>query len=554
MGVLYVRIAIYSRKSKFTGKGESIENQIDMCRDYIYSHFPEVLEEDISVFEDEGFSGKSLDRPQFKNLMEIEKATPFDVIVVYRLDRISRNVGDFAGLIDRLNGYKTAFVSIKEQFDTSTPMGRAMMNIAAVFAQLERETIAERVKDNMYMLAKTGRWLGGTTPLGFDSERVDYIDSKGVSRKCYKLTENPAQIETVKLIYKKFIELGSMKKVETYLLNREITTQNNCQFYVTTIRTILTNPVYCTADEFSYEYFSVQGCDIAADKEECDGSFGFMGYSKTETSGKGGRIINGREDWIIAIGRHKGIIPSESWVEAQNILEENAESKEKFRQSHNPSALLSGILFCDCGSRMRPKYYRENKKGIKPYAYMCELKERSRKEKCDCSNLNGMAADKLICGILLNYDIPDNIFNKYLERLSKANRAADTDGLIKAQEGIKAKKQKEISALIKALTADVKKTTVQYINKEISKINDEITAADNEIKRLRLIEAGHKQAGGKFDTVQKAFAYFKENFDNLSVEYKRRFIRQNIKKILWDGRTLSVFIRGRRSDSTGCLS
>lgn len=549
-----MRIAIYSRKSKFTGKGESIENQIDMCRSYIFSHFPEASEENISVFEDEGFSGQSLNRPQFKNLMEIEKEVPFDVIVVYRLDRISRNVGDFAGLIDELNGYKTAFVSIKEQFDTSTPMGRAMMNIAAVFAQLERETIAERVKDNMYMLAKTGRWLGGTTPLGFDSEKVDYIDDKGVSRKCCKLTENYTQLETVRLIYKKFIELHSMKKLETYLLNRKITTQNNCQFYVTTIRTILSNPVYCTADEFAYDYFNNQCCGIAAAREECDGSRGFIGYSKTETSSGGERVINDRREWIIAIGRHKGIISGEEWVEVQSILEENADCKIKYKQSHNPAALLSGILFCQCGSHMRPKYHRVNKNGIKPFSYMCELKERSKKEKCDCHNLNGMTADRLICSILLNYDIPDNIFNKYLDKLSKSRLKIETEELIKSQEAIKTKKQREISTLIKALTADVNETTIQYINKEINAINDAIAAADSEIKRLKLIEIGHNQSKNNFDTAKKAFEYFKENFDNLSVDYKRRFIRQNIKKIVWNGRTLRVFIWGRRSGGTSCQS
>lgn len=151
-----MKIAIYSRKSKFTGKGESIENQIEMCQSYIISHFAD-KENNISIFEDEGFSGKNLDRPQFKEMMNEEYRSPFNLIIVYRLDRISRNVGDFSNLIDKLNSYNTSFVSIKEQFDTSTPMGRAMMNIAAVFAQLERETIAERVKDNMYMLAKTGR-------------------------------------------------------------------------------------------------------------------------------------------------------------------------------------------------------------------------------------------------------------------------------------------------------------------------------------------------------------------------------------------------------------
>ena len=128
-----MKIAIYSRKSKFTGKGESIENQIEMCENYINSHFSDDTHS-ISVFEDEGFSGKNLNRPQFQTMMSEEHKNPFDLIIVYRLDRISRNVGDFSSLIDELNGYNTAFVSIKEQFDTSTPMGRAMMNIAAVFA------------------------------------------------------------------------------------------------------------------------------------------------------------------------------------------------------------------------------------------------------------------------------------------------------------------------------------------------------------------------------------------------------------------------------------
>ena len=96
-------------------------------------------------------------------MMEIENLRPFDIIVVYRLDRISRNVGDFASLIEKLNKKNTSFICVKEHFDTGNSMGRAMMNIAAIFAQLERETIAERIKDNMYLLAKEGHWLGGTT-------------------------------------------------------------------------------------------------------------------------------------------------------------------------------------------------------------------------------------------------------------------------------------------------------------------------------------------------------------------------------------------------------
>ena len=122
---------IYSRKSKFTGKGESIENQIELCRQYIAMHFGEDEAEHALVYEDEGFSGGNLERPQFKKMMKDSQKIEFAAIVVYRLDRISRNIGDFAKLIEDLGDRHIDFISIREQFDTSSPMGRAMMYISS---------------------------------------------------------------------------------------------------------------------------------------------------------------------------------------------------------------------------------------------------------------------------------------------------------------------------------------------------------------------------------------------------------------------------------------
>ena len=150
-------IAIYSRKSRYTGKGESIGNQIDLCREYIRTHYGDAAAEHAVVFEDEGFSGGNLNRPDFKKMMTAAKDRKFKAIVVYRLDRISRNISDFSSLIEELGRLGIDFVSIRESFDTSSPMGRAMMYIASVFSQLERKTIAERIRDNMHELAKTGR-------------------------------------------------------------------------------------------------------------------------------------------------------------------------------------------------------------------------------------------------------------------------------------------------------------------------------------------------------------------------------------------------------------
>ena len=203
------QFVIYSRKSKFTGKGESIENQIEMCRQYIATHYSEEEAEAALVYEDEGFSGGNLERPKFKKMMNDSQKIEFAAIVVYRLDRISRNIGDFAKLIEDLGNRHIDFISIREQFDTSSPMGRAMMYIASVFSQLERETIAERIRDNMHELSKTGRWLGGNTPTGYESESISNVTVDGKTRKACKLKIIPDELNLVKLIFDKFMETGT---------------------------------------------------------------------------------------------------------------------------------------------------------------------------------------------------------------------------------------------------------------------------------------------------------------------------------------------------------
>ena len=162
--------AIYSRKSKYSTAGDSIDNQIQLCKEYAQNQLKDKNITDFIIYEDEGFTGGNINRPEYKKMMLDAKNKKFDILICYRLDRVSRSVSDFSSTLDNLQKNDIDFVSIREQFDTSSPMGRAMIYIASVFAQLERETIAERIRDNMYELAKTGRWLGGTPPYGFISE------------------------------------------------------------------------------------------------------------------------------------------------------------------------------------------------------------------------------------------------------------------------------------------------------------------------------------------------------------------------------------------------
>jgi site-specific DNA recombinase len=204
-------------------------------------------------------------------MMEDIRNKKIKLVIVYRLDRISRNVSDFCGLKDEFSKYNVDFISVTENFDTSTPMGVAMLMISSVFAQLERDTIAERIRDNMYELAKTGRWLGGTTPLGYKSQKLENISLDGKKRSLYKLDQIPEDSEKVKLIWNKMSELKGTGKLETYLINNGIKTRNGVDFSRFALVNIFQNPVYVIADKKIKEFFESLGATVYADEKDFDG-------------------------------------------------------------------------------------------------------------------------------------------------------------------------------------------------------------------------------------------------------------------------------------------
>ncbi|AMJ41041.1 recombinase family protein [Anaerotignum propionicum] len=317
-----MKFFIYSRKSVYTGKGESIDNQIEMCKQYIYTKFPDAIDNDISIYEDEGFSAKNTERPQFQHMLGDIKIRKPDYIVCYRLDRISRNVSDFSSLIEELNQRNISFICIKEEFDTSKPMGKAMMFIASVFAQLERETIAERVRDNMVMLARTGRWLGGTTPTGYTSEKLQEIIIDGKVKTSCKLKDNPAELFAIDFIFEKYLECKSISGVSKYLISQNIKSRSGKFYSLLGIKNILQNPVYCIADQDARNYFVKKNADVCFEEKDCSNKYGLISYNKRDYKKKHAPRQS-VDKWIISIGRHRGRIEGKKWVAIQAILEEN---------------------------------------------------------------------------------------------------------------------------------------------------------------------------------------------------------------------------------------
>lgn len=543
-----MKIAIYSRKSKFTGKGESIENQVVLCREYIQRNIPDAKDSDILVYEDEGFSAKNLDRPQFRLMMQSARKQPFDYIVVYRLDRISRNVGDFATLIEELNGMNTAFICIKEQFDTSTPMGRAMMNIAAVFAQLERETIAERVRDNLVLLARTGRWLGGVTPLGFVGEKTAFTDAEGKSRSAYKLSVVDDEMSRVRTIYAKFLEFQSLTKVATWCIQNNIKTREGSEFRMRTVRDILTNPVYCTADEAAFDYFTKLGSDVCFEREKADGKHGLMPFHRTEQNGKK-QLRLPPEEWIISLGKHKPIIPSEEWIKAQEIISGNA-GKSFYRPVRNQVSVFSGLVRCaSCGSIMRPRINsnaRREADGSQTFYYMCELKERSRLKNCQMCNVNGNVLDKLLCDEIMNFNKPSSNVGKQLDSILRQIEKKTGGNREQTEELTKqlSEKKRMIANLMKTLAMNEPTSTLfEYTKNEVERLDSEIKNTENELAKLSYISEQDDKRSEHVDMLVKSLGEFRERFAELSVVDKRDFMRKIIDRIEWDGENAHIFLR-----------
>ena len=537
------RFAVYSRKSRFTGKGESIENQIELCRRYIYLNYPNASEKNIFIYEDEGFSGGNTDRPQFKKMMYDASEKKFNVLICYRLDRISRNIGDFAKLIDRLGELGISFESIKEKFDTDSSLGRAMMYIASVFSQLERETIAERIRDNMHELAKTGRWLGGNTPTGYRSVQVQTITVDGKKRSSCMLKIEESEMTAVKKIFEKFLESESLTAVETYMIQNHIKTRKGKDFSRFSIKGILRNPVYMIADSDAWEYLSVLGAEIFAEKSDFDGNCGVMAYNKTlQKKGKTNKIRDIKE-WIITAGRHKGVVSGKEWKQVQECLERN--SVKAYRKPKNNTALLSGLLYCgDCGHYMRPKIYNSfYKDGEKKFSYLCEMKEKSRRSECSVSNPAGNELDAEVIKEISKLEEDKKELYYILNKAKKTfsdGRGSNTE-IEELNEGLNVNNRK-IASLVENLTELEKTVADKYIIKKIEELHKE-----NELLKKRLyelIKTSENKKSVDVNYITDTLTVWESVIKLIEVRERREAVRTLVDKIIWDGESAHIYFAG----------
>lgn len=285
-------------------------------------------EKDIDYYIDAGFSGKNTKRPRYNDLLNDVESGKVNIVIVYKIDRISRNLLDFAAFIDNLKKYEVKFISLLENFDTSSIMGQAMLKMLMLFAEMERGLTAERVMSISKDIVSRGGHLGAPTAFGYDYNKVS---------KTY--TVNEAEAKTVKKIFGFAAEGKSMTWISGYLNEHDVKTKRGGVWTSTTVHHILKNPAYK----------------------------GWYVWNRQRT---GRTKTKAESEWITNKGFFDVIIPEDEWDAVQEKLRERQHGKNTVRASH--THLLSRIVCCgECGRTFRYRLDRPRKDGIPVSIYSC---------------------------------------------------------------------------------------------------------------------------------------------------------------------------------------
>lgn len=326
--------AIYARQSVDRMDSISIESQIDYCK-------YETRGGEYRVFQDKGYSGKNTDRPNFQIMLDAIRRGEIKRVIVYKLDRISRSILDFATMMAEFQENSVEFVSCTEKFDTSTPMGRAMFNICIVFAQLERETIQQRVTDAYISRSRKGFYMGGRVPYGYQLETY-MIDGKKTSR--YMIVPEEAKI--VKIIYSMYaVPQTSFGDIVHYLVDNGIpNVRGKGQIWDRArIADMIKNPIYVKADLDVYQFYKEQGSVLHDDPSLFIGTNGCYLYSE---KGAGRKTIH-LEGQHIVLAPHEGIVPSDIWIKARRKCLNNKQVAKPLKAKNT---WLAGKIKCGkCG-------------------------------------------------------------------------------------------------------------------------------------------------------------------------------------------------------------
>ena len=319
-----VRCAIYTRVSTEQGLDQefnSLDAQYDAAQAYVRSQAHAGWTLLRAKYDDGGFSGGHTERPALQRLLQDVRAGKVDVIVVYKVDRLTRSLADFAKLVELFDAHNVSFVSVTQQFNTTTSMGRLTLNVLLSFAQFEREVTSERIRDKIAAAKRKGLWVGGMVPMGYDS-------------KDRKISVNDAEAEQVRTIFRSYLRLGSLNLLMADLRQRGI---------VSKARTLKSGAI-------------VGGIAFTR---------GPLAHLLRNRFYIGEVVFKGE----VLSGEQPAIVDRDLFAAVQAKLSEQANARTRARMSSE--ALLAGRLFDDRGNRMTPSHVR--KRGIRYRYYLSSV-------------------------------------------------------------------------------------------------------------------------------------------------------------------------------------
>jgi len=477
-----VRCAIYTRKSTEEGLDQafnSLDAQREAAEAYIRSQASEGWTALATQYDDGGYTGANMDRPALKRLLADVQAGKVDCVVVYKVDRLTRSLFDFARIIEVLDKHGVSFVAVTQQFNTTTSLGRLTLNILLSFAQFEREIISERTRDKQIAARKRGQWTGGRLILGYD------LDPRGG-----RLVVNPEEAERVRAIFNWYLEgepvarivercadLGWRKKQWT---TREGKAAGGYALRKCHIYHMLANPLYT------------------------------------------GRV---RADGELHRAEHEPIIDERTFEVVQEKLKQNAPARDNpYRR--RTEALLRGLIYCAaCGSAMYPTYSTNGRRQYR--YYICVRSTGAKDGYCVTRAVSAPAVEEAVIESIRRFAVAPEV----IEGCARAARQRVAEDLARLREELQ-----EVNARVKNWKSQIARLREPDPERQAA-LGEQIAAGEARsaevrkeillLEKLRLDEKALRAEAGGFDRLWKV----------MILEEQIRFVRHPVEKVGYDGRT-----------------
>lgn len=490
-----VRCAIYTRKSTEENLQldyNTLDAQRDSCEAYIKSQqslgwvcLPE-------HYDDGGYTGGNMDRPAFQQLMSDVESGKIDCIAIYKIDRLSRSLMDFAKIMEALERNKVSLVSVTQQFNTTTSMGRLTLNILLSFAHFEREIISERTRDKMAASRRKGKWTGGHQLLGYDLKH----ESGG---NCLQV--NPKEASQVQEIFKTYLETGSMIETARFLRENGITNKRyhtkdgtlrgGTHFDKATLHKLLTNVTYLGKVTYRDQIYD---------------------------------------------GEHKAIIDTDTFNQVQGMLKRNQRSGGKY-SANKYNALLKGLVRCKhCGCAMIHHYVSKPNKRYR--YYVCLKAQKEGWDTCPSPSLPAPELERFIVDQIKVIGRDPTVLQDCIETAQAHMRDQ-----IEQLKGIREEKQKHIQELSKSIGESASQVgfdetatnRIELYQQQIKDTQAEMAALNSEIVSIQQQMLNPDELIGNLES-------FEPLWDAMGPKQKEKLIHLLIKQVEWDSATDNIFI------------